>query len=146
VSNKLDRSFKINTISQGSPYSLEVKKTDQQWQDETNAWEKRCSMIIGGLESLKNCTPLFKVIGEDAYNSLLKHDSVRPSAGVVALISTAGAPRASWTVVRRKAYLAAQRLTLLQANQTPSYRDLNRALMPSSFGLPKKRSYVDLTE
>ncbi|KAL2839315.1 hypothetical protein BJX68DRAFT_272188 [Aspergillus pseudodeflectus] len=98
VSNKLDSTFSTDTIRQGSPYTLEVRKTNRQWQADTKPWEKQCSMIIGGLERLKDCTPLLKVIGEDAYNSRPRHDSLRPSSGVP-LNSTAAAPPAPGNVV-----------------------------------------------
>ncbi|KAJ0419520.1 hypothetical protein BJY00DRAFT_313909 [Aspergillus carlsbadensis] len=150
LSSQLDRSFETDTIRGGSPLTLQVRKTNRQYEDATREWRKKLSEITGGLNDLEKSSALVKVIGQDAYNNILTHNNLRPAA-TAPPIASSSAPSAAQTIPGRP-YLTPQRPSAVQASQAPSSASLNTLPNPTApppatgSGIPKKRSFVDLTD
>jgi hypothetical protein len=127
LARQLDGTFLTTTISQGTPHALKVEKTCKQYEADLRVWQNEVTKIRSELNSLANYKYLVSIIGDDQYKRLLKHECFRIPGSMTR-------PESSDTHLRA---------VHSGGHSIPSESRKNSS---DSVGIPKKRSFVDLSK
>ncbi|RDW93605.1 2OG-Fe(II) oxygenase [Aspergillus mulundensis] len=160
LENRLDRTFTCQTRSYGSPYTLEVTKTNEQFQKDLKDWSGRGNVAVRLLQSLEQkCPDVIELVGEDTFKSFLEHENLKPRVAPPAPPPVAGPVAAAPELPRlpRLGYggvFGDSRGQGHTINPTRTLPPLSSLVSSAGTGLssagdstvPRKRSYIDLTE
>ena len=114
LENRLDSTFRKDTIRTGTPHTLRVEKTNERYKLDLKAWNTRTALAKSQLTAMSKDSPLIDIIGKDSYTKLLQHESFKSS--------------------------------VTDPNPTPPSARLAPEQRPNPSAVPKKRSFVDLTD
>ncbi|KAL3480567.1 hypothetical protein BJX99DRAFT_18616 [Aspergillus californicus] len=153
LQSKLDDTFLCETIRGPSPFTLEITKTTKKYQDEVREWNERASEATRNIQDIIRACSLTTVLGSDACDKLLGKVLKAPRPPVLSGSDLGLADLGQTSQVQvpypgAYAPLPAAPSSCSGLNSTQEHPEQTQSLLGSSLSVtvPRKRSFVDLTE